>query len=311
MAGLSAGQKIKKAGVEPLIVEKGRGFGGRMANRRMSEAKFDHGAQFITSRNHEFEQQLKTWEEEGVSHHWEGLGKVRAKDINHWHGIPSMTAIPKALAEGLHIERATRVSALSPQGDVWQVKYEDGTEQLAKQIICTAPVPQTLTLLQAGQAKLDEDQLETLMTIQYDPCFAVMALLEHESFIPSPGILEFDHGPVAWMADNQQKGISPLPAITLHSSGAYAKEHWNDDRLACGHKLLELMKDNIGPKVLEVQVHGWLYSKVTHGSSERFARLKSLPPMWLAGDAFGGPHSVEGAALSGWAVAADLLKSSR
>jgi renalase len=309
MSGLCAAQRLQIAGFRPLIIEKGRGLGGRMATRRLSEAKFDHGAQFVTSRSENFEQQLKKWEGDGIVKVWKGLKDYRIKDTDHWYGTSAMTAIPKAIAQDLNIERSTRVSAISPLGDAWHIRYEDGTEQLANQIICTAPVPQSLSLLDSGQTKLHGQQWEDLKSIQYDPCLAVMALLEKKSSIPTPGAIEFDDGPVSWISDNQQKGISPLPAVTLHSTGAYARSHWDDDRLTCGKELLELMKSHIGSEVLDVQVHGWLYSKVTHGVSELFTRLKGLPPMWLAGDAFGGSYNVEGAALSGWAVAEGLLKN--
>jgi predicted NAD/FAD-dependent oxidoreductase len=46
-AGMSgtAAAELSRAGRKLLVVDKGRGVGGRMASRRIGEAVFDHGAQ--------------------------------------------------------------------------------------------------------------------------------------------------------------------------------------------------------------------------------------------------------------------------
>jgi hypothetical protein len=54
MAGLSAATALQKAGFKPLILDKGKQLGGRMANRRVGGATFDHGAQFVTARDPRF-----------------------------------------------------------------------------------------------------------------------------------------------------------------------------------------------------------------------------------------------------------------
>ena len=47
ITGLIAGYHLNKAGREILIVDKSRGVGGRMATRRIGDASFDHGANFL------------------------------------------------------------------------------------------------------------------------------------------------------------------------------------------------------------------------------------------------------------------------
>ena len=47
LAGLSAANKLAKNGSNIIVIDKGRGVGGRLASRRIGEAVFDHGAQFI------------------------------------------------------------------------------------------------------------------------------------------------------------------------------------------------------------------------------------------------------------------------
>ena len=45
MAGLIAARELLRAGLSVLVLDKGRGVGGRLASRRIEGATFDHGAQ--------------------------------------------------------------------------------------------------------------------------------------------------------------------------------------------------------------------------------------------------------------------------
>jgi len=46
MAGLTAAGVLHAKGWEVVLLDKGRGVGGRMATRRIGESRLDHGAQF-------------------------------------------------------------------------------------------------------------------------------------------------------------------------------------------------------------------------------------------------------------------------
>jgi renalase len=142
--------------------------------------------------------------------------------------------------------------------------------------------------------------------IDYERCLAVLAVLDGPSGISAPGGMSFEDGPVSWLADNQLKGISPVPCVTLHASHAFSLENWDADRGDAGRTLLDSAAPWIRSGVKEFQTHGWLYSKPQHVEEQACAVLHASPLMIMAGDAFAGPK-VEGAALSGWAAAAFLL----
>ena len=95
MAGLLAATDLQASGFNPLVVDKGRGVGGRLASRRIGSATFDHGAQFITARTPRFAGLLTEWKELGFVTEW-----YRGANAEHiyWRGVPSMTAVPKHLA---------------------------------------------------------------------------------------------------------------------------------------------------------------------------------------------------------------------
>jgi len=118
-----------------------------------------------------------------------------------------------------------------------------------------------------------------------------------------------DSGPIAWISDNQQKGVSALPAVTIHGSGDFSAKHFEDDRDEVARRLIDSASPYLGAKVVDFQVHGWRYSKpviVDSSPCMLASEGTDLPPLVLAGDAFAGPR-VEGAVLSGWAAAKSLI----
>lgn len=56
-------------------------------------------------------------------------------------------------------------------------------------------------------------------------------------------------GPIAWLADNQMKGISVTPAVTIHATHAFSVEHWNRDRHESGRRLLDEAQEWLGADV--------------------------------------------------------------
>ena len=54
ISGLLAAQELTAAGWRVVVLDKGRGVGGRMATRRVGDGTFDHGAQFFTVRGERF-----------------------------------------------------------------------------------------------------------------------------------------------------------------------------------------------------------------------------------------------------------------
>lgn len=66
MSGLTAASALQQAGREVIVVDKGRGVGGRMATRRIGAATFDHGAQFVTARTPRVAAAIQEWLKQGV-----------------------------------------------------------------------------------------------------------------------------------------------------------------------------------------------------------------------------------------------------
>ncbi|MFT6051040.1 MAG: renalase [Halioglobus sp.] len=312
LAGLSAASELKKLGVDVLIVDKGRGLGGRLAGRRIGDASFDHGAQFMTTRHPKFVEQVRQWMAAGVAQEWYSSFPGQANSHARYRGVPTMTAIAKHLAIGLNVQLSTKVESIGISDGGWVTHLDNGHSITSGSLIITSPVPQTLDLLSCGNIQLSPYNASRLTRIQYESCIAVMATLDQPSIIQPPGALVIDSGPIAWISDNQQKGVSSIPAVTIHGSGDYSAKHFDEDRDEVAKQLIKAATPYLGAAVIEYQVHGWRYSKpvvVDDRPCMLASESTDLPPLVLAGDAFAGPR-VEGAVLSGWA-AADCIAQAR
>jgi predicted NAD/FAD-dependent oxidoreductase len=312
MAGLTAGRLLREAGLPVLVLDKGRGVGGRMATRRIGHGRVDHGAQYFTVRDKQFAQRVSEWREAGVVSEWgQGFADARGKRSTgghfRYHGVDGMTTLPKHLAEGLDIRLQTRITEIIQEKNRWSVQSQSGETFRGRALLLTPPVPQSLELLDAGQVSFPSDIRRDLERIDYDPCLALLAVFAGASRILAPGGLRFSEGPIAWMADNHQKGISPdAHTVTIHAAPDYSRRHWRTNAIVVAQKLLEAAAPWLHPEVLDWQIHRWRYSQPVATYPEQALFLPGPPPLVFAGDAFGGPR-VEGAVLSGYAAGQTLL----
>ena len=309
LAGLSAASRLSAQGLNVTVIDKGRGVGGRLAARRIGDAVFDHGAQFFTARSEQFKTCVNQWIKSGVAEQWYQSYPGQPNGHPRYRGVPTMVSVAKHLAKDQTVIQSTRALELNHDGCNWIVKLEPEESIIARSVIITSPVPQTLDLLDKGNSQLTSGIIERLQKIQYESCIAVMAVLDAPSSLEDPGALAIDEGPIAWISDNHKKGASPLPALTIHASGEFSQANFNRDRNEVGKELIELARPLFrSAPVSDFQVHGWLYSKPTTTDDEASFLLSEeleMPPLVLAGDAFAGPR-FEGAVLSGWSAAEQL-----
>ena len=312
MAGLLAAHRLVAAGRKVVVVDKGRGVGGRLATRRIGEGVFDHGAQFFTSADTEFDAEVAAWVDAGVVAEWfdtrlEPDGSRVSDGHPRWRGTAGMAGIAKHLASSLDVRTGCRLVSVAVDRDGWIATDADGGMIRAGSVVLTSPVPQTLALLEAGGVDLDAIDRVELEAVDYHPCIAVLALLDGPSGIPEPGALRPAGEPLDWVADNQMKGISPVPALTVHAGSATSRELWAASDADVVRELLGAVPGlAANPLPDGVQVQRWLYARPVLCRPESARLLAGLPTAVLAGDAFGGAR-VPGAAASGIAAASLLL----
>ncbi|PKL78550.1 MAG: NAD/FAD-dependent oxidoreductase [Candidatus Melainabacteria bacterium HGW-Melainabacteria-1] len=315
IAGIIAARRLLKLDWQVTVLEKSKGLGGRMATRRIGEAVFDHGAQFFTMHSMFFRVLVEHMQDEGVVGEWSRgfLNGDRILSLDGYlrlYGRAGMSAVAKYLAEPLDVRMQEDVLAIEAIGPKWRVRCKSGSEFEADSLILTAPLPQALTLVQQIPA-FDPELEKRLKELKYEPCITVMATLDGPSGIPDPGAIASADpmSPIAWMADNRIKGISPVDCVTIHGTGHFSRQHWKLDREAAGDMLWQAAQPLLAADRVEMQCHGWRFARPVTVLPENYLMVQQTPPLLLAGDAFGDMfHPVEGAALSGLEAAKHLSK---
>jgi len=304
LSGLVAARRLVEAGVDVTIVDKGRAPGGRLATRRIGDATLDHGAQFFTIRTPAFQRQVDDWIDRGLVSIW-SHGFVSDDGHARYIAVDGMNSLAKDLAVGLDVRCSTMAFTIRPAdagAAGWQVVIDDGSTVDSEAVIVTTPLPQAFSLLVDSGIDLDEAMIRT----DYDRTIALLATLDGTPEVPAPGGVQGPNPDISFVADNQAKGVSAAPAITVHASANWSEAHWDDDLDDLRTLLVDLSSRWIGAaKVVEAQVKKW-----------RFATPRSPwpDPCWvapggtivLAGDAFDGPR-VEAAHNSGLAAAHALV----
>jgi predicted NAD/FAD-dependent oxidoreductase len=320
LCGLMAARAPLARGASVVLLDKGRSVGGRMATRRIDAGRADHGAQFFTVRNEQFGQHVATWQQEGLVFQWStgwsdgSLAADTERDGHPRYAVrDGMNALPKRLAaecsaQGAQIVTDVKVRAVEQSGDLWRVAAEDGRTWQARSLVLTPPAPQSLALLQAGGVELPEEQMQALRAISYAPCVCALFLVQGTVWLPAPGAIQRLHDDIAWIADNQRKGISPgATVLTLHGSPAWSAAHYDEE----DDELVERFRQALLPwldgadRLRQAEIKRWRYALPTNLHPQPFLRAAGVPPLFFGGDGFGMPR-VEGAALSGLAIGDEL-----
>ncbi len=290
ISGLAAARSLTSAGYSVRVLEKSRGVGGRMASRRRGEVRFDHGAQFFTTRSPEFSELVADAVEAGAVVEWtRGFGEVDG--YPRWRGAEAMTSLAKWMAADLDVATETTVVDLA--------------DHPAQAYVLTAPVPQSLAVLSMSKLLPDPELAVRFTTeIAYRPTIAVMSTFEGETNLADHGGHQAHDDPaVTFIADNCAKGVSSQPALTFHLSEEWSHRWWkgDDDELVAA--VWDAAADVVGSATpVESSVQRWRYAGPTKMWPEKCVVWGDAPVVALAGEAFDGPK-VEGAFLSGLAAA--------
>jgi predicted NAD/FAD-dependent oxidoreductase len=296
VTGLTAARALAAAGLAVLVLDKGRGVGGRVATRRIDGATVDHGAQALDA---------------GDSGAWAGLAaglpaKALVRRSGRWIGCTGMTSLAKSLAAPLEILTAQRVLSVRVDGLGYQLPLESGGNVAARTVVVTAPVPQAMDLLAQGQVPLSAAEHRLLEGIEYDPCLVALAVLEREPLLPDVWI-EPGNDTLALIANHQARGVSTIPAVTVHATPAWSTSHWDAPREQSAAALMAAAMPWIDAPVRVLQSHGWRYARPRAPAGIGCLVLEGAPGIVIAGDAFTS-GDLGGAFRSGCAAAEAVLQ---
>ncbi len=310
ISGLMAAGRLKESGLDVLVLDKGRGVGGRMATRQIDGRRFDHGAQKITPATAEFASYVRSWLGSGKLSKYPGRsagGKKNHPDrqAESYCSESGISTVPKHLAAGLNVITQCRVTRVTHDRKHWQLYTESNRAFSCDILILTPPVPQSLKLVE--QSALETDTLEQLCNIRFDKCLAVMALYDSPGDLVHEGYIELSGSPISLISDNYHKRVSPEPgAITIHSSPAFAEEYWERAEGEVTSLLLAGTRIFTPREPVRTALHRWRYSQARASHPATFLLINGPCRLGFAGDSFAG-DGIEGAALSGLRLAEAIL----
>jgi predicted NAD/FAD-dependent oxidoreductase len=309
ISGLACANALATAGHQVSLFDKGRGPGGRMSTRRVDtpfgQASFDHGAQFFTERDPDFQKAISALEAQGAVGLWRGkfvrfdeAGEPDALgDEPRYVGTPGMNGLVRGLAAGLNPAWGKRVSALSGQKGAWHLKLETG-ETLGPfdQVVCAVPAEQVSDLLAAHTPAIGE-QAKAIRSL---PCWAGLFAFEAPLAIDWD-MARFDAHPVLDVISSSvsKPGRTGPATYIVHARPDWSIAHLEESADTVASALLEALAEICGPlpRPLVQSAHRWRYARVetSHGPGYLYDVDQGIG---ACGDWLSGPR-VESAWLSG------------
>lgn len=292
------------------VFEKSRGVGGRMSTRRTEHFSFDHGAQYFTLRTEAFRRFLEPLFDEGIVSRWDaqistfdGTGNVHKEDWSkeepRYVGVPTMSAIVKRIAKDITVVPATRVTSLERQAR-WLLRDDQGgTHDGFDWVVCTAPAPQTTELLPDDFAYKGITD-----TVEMSACYALMVGFSNPLALDFQGARIRDSD-VSWIAvDSSKPGRKTLATLVVHSTPAFAEQHWHAEE---GEVIDKLCSETA--RVIGINLEGITWKAIHKWRFANNVLRNQLPilvdtklQLGVCGDWCSGGR-VEGAFTAAWNVA--------
>lgn len=305
ISGVACARRLRAAGLDVQVIDRGRTLGGRMATRTVAGRPVDTGASYFTVSDRRFGAVVREWEAGGLAHPWTdrfhvlGSGDPEMKEGPVRWGTPrGVRSLVEDLARGLDVRRH-EVTAVRRHGDRLEV---DGTPAAA--VVLAMPDAQARRLVGS-----DLQGVRDVLVREYEPVLALTAAFERRTWDPAGA--RFDGGFVngddvlAWVADDGRRRGDDAPVLVAHSTPEFAAGHL-DDPAASGPDLVAALRRvlEVGEPT-EVHVQRWSLARPV---GERAATHHLAAGVGVCGDGWGPVPKVEGAWLSGDDLGAALAR---
>ncbi len=250
LTGLTCARHLADRGVDSILLDKGRGIGGRLSTRRGDGVQFDHGAQYITPDSSAFRALLEQAEREGAA--------ARLADKpESFVGLPGMTGLAKFIGRGLDIRQNIRVQTLRRSNTGWGLSW-DGGGLAANRVVMTVPVPQAIDLLVETSLSRALDQ------VRMDPCLTLMVAAEAEATF---NMFRDPDADIAWIArDSSKPGRPGTPCWVAQASADFSRRHLESSQEEIAEIMLQRVAAKLGltSQPTYLSAHRWRYALTAH-----------------------------------------------
>ena len=209
-----------------------------------------------------------------------------------------MTAVAKALADGLEIHRAQRVLRIQRdlehgRANGWQILTETEPPLRTKLLVLALPAPQALNLcLPLRQEGRVGSAVEALQQVKFDPCLTVIAGYSAHELAWSELRCQDDPLIQRILCDSHKRPTPNQTWLAVHSTPAFAAQHLEQTAvLEVGQQLLNYLGQHCVSwmaKPASVQAHRWRYA-IAKGGYPGYPLSAFERSLWICGDWCTGP----------------------
>ena len=233
VAGLACAKKLASNGLNVKVIEKSDRPGGRCTSVKLSEGIYDHGAQYFTARETEFQKVVQSLKENkyvdelniSVRKFSEDSQMIDLPSETRYIGVPTMGAIAEGLSMDLSIHYSSQVMSLTRCNGTWEITtLEDRKKTVFHQadiVVLAMPVDQILQLDASKKFK------SCVGDFRMSPCWAVM--LSFDQKIPvdySALLITSEDSAISWvMKDSAKKHRQGFERWVIHAGPSWSKKN--------------------------------------------------------------------------------------
>ncbi len=333
LSGLVAGRILARAGHDIVVFEKSRGYGGRMATRRVERdemIRVDHGAPYLTGTSDAFQSFLEEMQEAGLVTLWNDhfsyftdgriLPEMPGRErVPHYMAPGGMISIGKYLGRTLDIYFEEKVGGITHIGgsritkSPWMLNSTSINVFGVDAVIIATPAIQAYGLISTAQDEFDlRKMISVLDDISYTSAISLLAGYGERNPVDWKAIY-CDNPVVSWICNESSKrDFSGDMNLVVHSTDKFAKKLAEaDDPVALNVRMLMELGQILGPWAARPewhQSHLWRYHLPRKSLDMPYLESEDeLAPIALIGDYFQG-RSMEAAYLSGYKLGTDWVE---
>lgn len=313
IAGITAARILRDAGVAVRLLDKADRPGGRLATLDVPTGPpVDFGAQGLISGNADLDSLYTAWGEGG----WlrpclrTALPPCNYGEGEAWEPARGFGPFIEALGEGLDVRHGVRVARMEISHRGWRAVSFSDEQSEAEAMLLALPAPEVLRIVQTSGLVLPAEVLRPLTRVTYDPCYAMVALLDPEADVPVEPILGQDDHRKSWFASSGRLEDGRR-IVKLMLGSSESETLMDDDPEVVQAYMTGLIRDHTGAEPTWSHLHPWRYCQATRAHPGRSVMHTDPAPLLFAGDGFrdhdGSGSGVGHAILSGADAARRLL----
>lgn len=325
VAGLSCARELVAGGARVVVIDRGRGVGGRCATRRVDGQPVDHGVSFLHGSHPDFVRamgEIEATKLEGWPRVREGNGRPCQTDafrpgearVAYEEGL---SAFPKHLAQGLELRLGTNVVGLEHKRGSVMLSTESGDRIEARSLVLALATEQ-LTSLAAPLFPLNDafDAAGRLLSqLASVPSLTVIAGYSRALPRPAFHVAYPESSRIIMLAshDSSKRPEAQWLVMVYQCHTGFSRKHLSEPREQWSGLVLEEASRVLGPwagKPEWGQAHLWEYARVDRGnelSAPILVEIEGGARVGMAGEVFAPGGGIQAAWLSGRNLARRML----